>query len=251
MLVVLRQKPLPLAGCVNADVLAGFTLSPGTLVDRTPFSFSADEVERVVVSVGSQRLELVRDGEGFSLKAPVQTRVALAQGNQRIETLVGSAGQKVKAPDLAALGLEPPSGSMVITGLSEVTNSTVDERILLGATDSDGRLPIRRQADGNVFLIPEAEARAFRVDATLSRSLKLFDFSEDSLSEMHVVSDQLTQKIERQQGEYRLTQAIRTTQTLVWCSQSCESNSAARQSPAASTSLLLWATLSPGVPMRR
>src|SRR5690606_28893343 len=158
--------------------MAGLTLPASALSDATPFGFPPDAVERVVIERGSRRLELVRNEDAFRLKAPVEADVALGLGNRRLETIVDSSGEFLETPELSTLGLEPAVGKVTVTGLSEFDNAAVQETVELGKVDEQGRLPIRRSADGVILLLTPEAARAFRVDATLSKSLTLFDFAE-------------------------------------------------------------------------
>lgn len=202
--VALRRAPNPVAGCVPESVMAGLTLTADALLDRTPFGFGPDEVERVVTNHGNQRLELVRNENGFLLKAPVEAEVDLARGNLRLDNLVHATGTIVDKPDLSALGLSPPQGTTQVTGLSPLTDEAVEETVALGRVDREGRLPILRRADGVVLLLPPEAARAFRVDATLSRSLRLFDFEQKDLISIETKTENLEQRLTRAGDEFKL-----------------------------------------------
>lgn len=202
--VALRRAPDPLAGCVPETVMAGLTLSAEALVDRTPFGFGADAVERVVTERGDRRLDLVRNEAGFALKSPVAAQVDLNQGNQRVEALVNAKGEIVEKPDLAKLGLAPPLGRTTITGLSSVTDLAVDESVGLGQRDALGRLPLLRDTDSVVLLVPPEAARAFDVDATLTRDLKLFTFADENVSALRIQTERLDQALVRVGGDFQL-----------------------------------------------
>lgn len=202
--VALRRAPKLLAGCVPETVMAGLTLSADALLDRTPFGFGADAVERVVTEQGERRFDLVRNEAGFALKAPVAAQVDLQQGNQRVEALVNAKGEIVENPDLHKLGLAPPLGRTTVTGLSSITDLAVDESVDLGQRDALGRLPLLRQADSVVLMIPAEAARAFEVDATLTRDLKLFAFEDEDVTALHVRTEQLEQSLIRVNGDFRL-----------------------------------------------
>lgn len=202
--VALRRAPDPLAGCVPATVMAGLTLSAEALVDRTPFGFGADAVERVVTERDGRRFDLLRNESGFALKAPVAAQVELTQGNQRVETLVNAQCEIVENPDLVRLGLAPPLGRTTVTGLSSITDLAVDEIVSLGLRDALGRLPLLRKADSVVLLVPPEAARAFDVDATLTRDLKLFTFADQDVSSLRIETERLEQALVRVQGDFRL-----------------------------------------------
>lgn len=202
--VAIRHAPRPLAGCVAASVMAGLTLEAPALLDVTPFSFPADAVERVVTERQGKRFELVRNEGGFQLKAPVDAKVELRLGNLRVQAIVDAKGEIVAQPDLAALGLSPPLGTTTVTGISELTNDAVEESVDLGKLDEHGRLPILRRSDQLVLLVAPEWARAFQVDATLSKSLHVFSFEEKQLAAIQVRTPQLTQKLVRKAGEFSL-----------------------------------------------
>jgi hypothetical protein len=202
--VALRRAPDELAGCVPDTVMAGLTLSAEALVDRTAFGFGTDAVERVVTERAGRRFELVRDDSGFSLKSPVQAKVDLNQGNQRIETLVNSKGEIVDAPDLTALGLSPAAGNTTVTGLSSITDLAVDENVAIGKPDAFGRLPVLRRIDSVVLLLPVEAARAFEVDATLTKNLSLFSFSDADVLGVRVATRTLEQSLRRVDGNFEL-----------------------------------------------
>ena len=202
--VALRRSPDPLAGCVPATVMAGLTLSADALVDRTPFGFGTDAVERVVIERGGRRFDLLRNESGFALKAPVLAQVDLNQGNQRLETLVNAKGEIVENPDLAQLGLAAPLGQATVTGLSSITDLAVDESVALGQLDAQGRLALLRRTDSVVLLLPPEAARAFEVDATLTRDLKLFAFADEDVSRLSIKTEWLEQSLVRVNGELQL-----------------------------------------------
>lgn len=202
--VALRRAPEPLAGCVPETVMAGLTLSADALVDRTPFGFGADAVERVVTERGDRRLDLLRNEAGFALKSPVAAQVDLGQGNQRVEAIVNAKGEIVEKPDLPKLGLAPPLGRTTVTGLSSITDLAIDESVGLGQRDALGRLPLLRQADSVVLLIPPEAARAFDVDATLTRDLKLFTFADEDVSALHIRTERLEQTLVRVNADFQL-----------------------------------------------
>jgi len=202
--VALRRRPDPLAGCVPATVMAGLTLSADALVDRTAFGFGPDAVERVVTERGDRRWELVRNESGFALKSPVAAQVDLNRGNQRVEALVNAKGEIVANPDLAKLGLTPPLGQTTVTGLSSVTDLAVEESVALGQRDAAGRLPLLRRTDSVVLLLPPEAARAFEVDASLTRDLKLFNFADEDVFSLRVQTQSLEQTLVRANGDFRL-----------------------------------------------
>lgn len=255
--VALRRSPEPLAGCVPETVMAGLTLSADALVDRTAFGFGPDAVERVVTESGGRRWELVRNESGFALKSPVAAQVDLNRGNQRVEALVNAKGEIVPNPDLAKLGLAPPRGQTTVTGLSSVTDLAVDESVALGQRDATGRLPLLRRTDSVVLLLPPEAARAFEVDASLTRDLKLFSFTDEDVASLRVKTRSLEQTLVRMSGDFQLEKpsgfafdasllsdlmtSLRTLTADRWVSDS-EENSFGLDDPVAQVELTLRAS---------
>jgi hypothetical protein len=170
-----------LAGCADPAIVARLSPTPEALVDRTPFSAHPDEIEELEIEIGKDKLVLVRKGSAFLMRAPSEATVPLAAGNARVAAAVDAEATIVTAPDLKRLGLEPPRGHATITMPSE--GKAIREIVTLGRSLPDGTLHLRRD-DGVVLSLERDAARAFLVDSTLLRDLKLLDFSAADLSSL-------------------------------------------------------------------
>jgi hypothetical protein len=125
MIVAVRERPQPLAGCVTDRVLAGLTLTAESLLDRTAFGFAQDAVESLSLTRGDDALSLKRKEDGFELVSPEKAEVSLEQGNRRILEIVSTGAEVLDAPNLSALGLDPPRGRAVLRGLPKTGTSAV------------------------------------------------------------------------------------------------------------------------------
>ena len=92
--------------------------------------------------------------------------------------------EPIEHPDAKALGFDPPHGRVVARVIGD-DDQAHEERLELGKTAPDGTLYLRRD-DGRVLALGREAARAFAVDTTLLRSLKLLDFALSSLVELEL-----------------------------------------------------------------
>lgn len=194
--VALRLTPAPLAGCVEADTSKALHLLPAELEMRRLVSLNPDEIESLSIRHGETRLELVRTENGFRLQAPRQEPVTLELGNQRVGAIASAQGTLVEDPDLRTLGLSPPQGRLTVTSAGATEGEVVTEVVELGTPQQDGQRALRRIADGAVLNVGRDAARAFLPDATLMRSLQIFDFEAKdvrSLTTTGTVSQRLIQ----------------------------------------------------------
>ncbi|HEV8247237.1 MAG TPA: hypothetical protein VGP93_15775, partial [Polyangiaceae bacterium] len=179
--VVVRRSPEPLSGCTERGILESLALDPARLIDRQPFSVHPDEVEELDIEREGRRLVLARKGSEFLLRQPSEATVALEAGNARLAAIVGAAGEIRRNADLAALGLEPAAGHVTVTSAGD--GKAFQEVVWLGRPAADGQLPLKRQ-DGTVLMLGRESARAFAIDSTLLRGLKLLEFSGSELRQL-------------------------------------------------------------------
>lgn len=196
--VALRREPDPVAACVPRSVLPGLDTEVGALVDRNLFSLRKDEVESVRIERGDQKLELDRKESGFVLRAPVKGDVELETGNRRIEAMVRAQGELRADVKPAQVGLEPAAGKVVLRSSAESDDKVEEEVLELGKRADDGKLWVRRVADGAVLSVDADAARNLEADATLVRSLRIFDFASADFRSLEVQSRTLEQKLHRE-----------------------------------------------------
>lgn len=202
--IVIVRRPEARAACVRAAAIEPFSLEKSYLVDKVPFAARPDEVEAVTLTRGDRRLVLIRSGTQFLLREPSEAPVDIEAGNQRLKALLRAPGELVPNPNLAALGLEPPTGRVVLTVVGD-HDKAVEETLELGRTAPDGTLPVRRVEDGVVLALGREAARAFAVDATLLKSRRLLDFALSALIELELSAPE-PQRLKRIPGSFELVQ---------------------------------------------
>jgi hypothetical protein len=202
--VAVARSPRVRAGCVERSLLAQLEVEREALVDRAPFQARADEVETLRIERGEKKLVLTRRGSSFLLREPSEAAVELDAGNERIAAVLRAAAELAERPDPKALGLEPPSGKVIVTRVAE-NDAAVEETLFLGRTDADGTLAARRADDGAVLLFGRDAARAFAVDATLLKGLRVVDFALSSLVELELTAPE-PQRLRRTASGFELVQ---------------------------------------------
>jgi hypothetical protein len=202
--LAIERSPRARAGCVERAVFGALGLERELVFDRRPLAARADEVETLKIERGSRRLVLTRKGSGFLLREPTEAGVALEAGNERLAAIAGAPAELVKNPDPKKLGLEPPEGRVVVTRLSD-DDKAVEETLQLGRTEPDGTLYVRRSDDGTVLALGRDAARAFAIDATLLKGLKVLDFALSSLAELELSAPE-RQVLRRAEGGFTLVE---------------------------------------------
>jgi hypothetical protein len=190
-----------IAGCVDGAITQRLQPRPEALIDRRPFTVRPDEVEELVVQQGDKKLSLVRKGSAFLLRAPSEAQVALDAGNARLAAVVGADATIVEQPDLRGLGLEPAAGSVSVIAPGE--GKAFRESVTLGRKLPDGRLHLRRE-DGVVLALGREAARAFAVDSTLLRPLKLLEFTAAELESLTLTGAVQQKLLRNAQGLFEL-----------------------------------------------
>jgi hypothetical protein len=183
-IIAVVRSPLARAACVNADVLAPLSVEKAALADPYPLAARKDEIEALTLEHDGKKLTLERQGTSFLLRAPSEANVTLDAGNRRLEAVTRAPAEAVPNPDMKTLGFEPPHGTVVTRVIGD-DDKAHEERLELGKTAPDGTLYVRRD-DGRVLALGREAARAFNVDTTLLKSLKLLDFALSSLVELEL-----------------------------------------------------------------
>ncbi len=186
VVALLEQDPAR-AACVDRALVNTLLFERSSFEDKVPFSARVDEVVTLQIERGENRLVLTREGSGLMLREPSQAQVELDAGNARISAVLEASAVLVENPDPKKLGLDPPDGRALVVRLAD-DDQSVEEILELGKAQPDGTLPARRKDDGAVLLLSRDAARAFAVDATLLRSLRLADFALSALSQLDLTA---------------------------------------------------------------
>lgn len=203
--ILLRTTPALLSACAPAGLRELFATTQTTLPDHAPFALHADEVESVRIERGGEKLEFARTERGFQLRAPSVGDLALDLGNQRLSSLLALEGEPIENPNLAELGLALPEGSVKLKSSAIERAPKFEETLELGRARADGRLPVRRAADGVVLLISRDGARELSPSALLLRPPEVLDFNPSSLLELDVDWPGAHERLRRNpDGSYQL-----------------------------------------------
>lgn len=138
------------------------TMDPKEWRDRRLFpdgpaaNASGGEADEMLLDAGGQRIVLRRDHKRWLMLAPVRTRVDPAA----IEMLHSALGRAVSSgfmldePDqLARFGLDPPAGSLTITGTAPGQTSPQQQRLLVGSLIGAGGQDRFGMVEGTPVLI--------------------------------------------------------------------------------------------------
>ena len=174
--VAIRRKPNPVAACVSAEVMTALRAPAGELVARGLFSLRPDEVERLEISAGERRLDLVRKGDGFLMRAPSEREVQLDIGNQRLESLLALRGELIPDAEAGALELEPAAGQVTLHAVVGAGKKEHSESVQFVRNEKEGRVYVRRSTDGATLSLDAESARMLDADATLLRDHRVLEF---------------------------------------------------------------------------
>jgi hypothetical protein len=184
-ILAIARSPRARAGCVERTLLGALAVEREALFDERPFAARPDEVETLAIEREGRRLVLTRRGSAWLLREPTEAAVELEAGNERLAAVLGASASIVRNPDAKRLGLESPEGRVIVTRLGD-DDKAVEEKLEIGRKQPDGTLGVRRADDGAVLTLSRDAARAFAVDTTLLKSLRLVDFALSALSELEL-----------------------------------------------------------------
>lgn len=205
-LVLKEQAGRPArAGCVPEEISNALRATTNEARLEGVFAARADEIEELLITRGSQKLDLARRDKGFVLRAPSRAEVPLDAGNARISAILSARGERPASASLVELGLEPAAGalSIQVTGADVATHRS--EQLLVGAARRDGSVCVRRLADAVVLCFAADTARAFEPDATLLKGLTPFSFAPSALASFSIETPNLHQSVRRSEdGGYSL-----------------------------------------------
>jgi hypothetical protein len=195
--LAIRHLPDPIAGCVDKGVLLALREPAGSLVDRHPFGFDADEVDTVRLVEGESVLEFARGGEGFVLKQPRASALDPEAARDRLTRIVEIEGELL-------MGDRKPNGAAQYSAATVTLESSArlgaersSESVRVSEPLPDGSRRVFREADGAVLLVSAESALALRADATLLKEHKVFDYTLQQVRRVEVSSGSVKQTLER------------------------------------------------------
>ncbi len=204
LVVVTRHRFEPTSACVEGAPFGDLLKRPELLIDRQLFSFRVDELERLKVAQGEQRMDLLRQDDGFVLRQPVEGSVDRALGQQRLEAMLGARGEWLAG---APAGLDPASltHSVVLSSSAASEEAVREQQVSFSPAAADGSHFAYRHQDGAWLRVKAAAARAMQPDALLIRSRQLLELQDREVKRIEVRTPSFTQVLEQpQRGEFHL-----------------------------------------------
>lgn len=183
--VALEGRPDRRAGCVPATVMSGLTTPAEALVDEQLSSLEPEEVERLVVVFGKNRLEMARKSTGFRLISPESLDVPAEAAQQLLELLAHAKGRIVDRQEANFVSFKEPTGRIVITPTPS-SEGQKDQVVLVGHEQGDDKTYVLREQDGAVLQIDRDTAKTLRPQLTLLRSRELFTWKPEAIAEVQL-----------------------------------------------------------------
>jgi hypothetical protein len=159
--VVVRELPTPMAGCVSRGLADALAVGPAALVDDSPFASHADEIEAIrlePVAAAGPTVDVARRAGGWHERAPAERDIPAADSD--------STGALAAAlADARALDVRPaaPGERFVAHARATIqrTGGGASEVLELGAADAAGVTFARRVEDGAILRLARETARRF------------------------------------------------------------------------------------------
>lgn len=182
--VARREGDEPTAGCVAKG--AADALGEGLGPELRAFTFREDEVEEVSVVRGGTKLEIARKDKGFHQRLPVDRDLSLDEARAFVKALVVAKAEEVLPAGGDPPELASPAGEVKLTGVPLPEADPGGERIVIGTPRKDGRVPIKRDADGAVLIFTKEAADAFLPRATSLRPHRILDRKPEEVRRINV-----------------------------------------------------------------
>lgn len=195
LLLAVRERPRPFAGCVSKDVLRLVPRRADDYLDRFVVWAHSDEVETVRITEAGHSLKLRRVENGFELLGTRTSQIALETGNQRLDAITAAQGKLVQPPPQTRKQLEHSSHEVSIEAVARDGDQTLHEDLKL-LPERDGAL-VLRLSDQRVLKIDTEAYRSFLADTTLLKSLELLDFKSNQLVQLELETSAARQKLSR------------------------------------------------------
>lgn len=185
LVIAVRAAPRPTAACVKRTQVPQIFRQPEWLVDHQLFQMRFDEIERLSITQGEQRLELARRGDGFSMLSPENAEVESELVEQRFGDALELRGKLVEQPSLAELGLDAPARTVTLMQAGAEDDPTA-EVLQIGVPRADGSVFVRRQVDGAVLRFTTEALRGFEADGLLLKKRSLVDLAARDVASLAV-----------------------------------------------------------------
>lgn len=210
-------------GCVPANVAERLVAPESTYADTRAFwlqpgseSAKTSEIESITIENGGVKvLDGERRGDGLHLRVPSDEQIDNASMDRYLGRVAAVAGAIVDKPDLAALGLSPPAGRVIlhrrvsaamVGGNNDGGSQFVEQIVELSAATKEG-VYLRRVDDGVVLRIPLELAQPLRAGAAHElRSPNLVALTADAITRVNVRAEgSVAFDLARKGGFFELT----------------------------------------------
>lgn len=180
--VLRRDTPRQLSGCIDQKVFEKLNLKRDDFLDPAAFSLHADEVERLDVSGLGPTWTLTRQGAAFRLRADRELGVTLQAGNSLLAAITSVRGTPA-GPCRFSKDHHGPRLSIrsYVVGVDGPT----DERLQWGLVGADGRRSACRD-DGTKLELSAEEGGKLDIAPNLLRDPRLVDVSVDSVTRVRL-----------------------------------------------------------------
>ncbi|MBN1612615.1 MAG: DUF4340 domain-containing protein [Polyangiaceae bacterium] len=204
--VALEGRPDRRAGCVPATVMSGLTMPAEALVDEQLLSLEPEEVERLAIVYGKNRLEMARKSTGFRLIAPESLDVPAEAGQQLLELLTHAKGRIVERKAADVDSYEEPAGRIVVTPTPSLEGQK-DQVLLVAQEQGEDGAHVLRTQDGAVLEVDKHTAKLLRPRLTLLRAHELFTWKPESLTAVQLDVEGVRQHVKiTGHGQFELVQ---------------------------------------------
>ncbi|MSP26404.1 MAG: DUF4340 domain-containing protein [Myxococcales bacterium] len=175
--LVRRVAPEPVLACVPNKLVEIASVAPSRFVDRHLVGAPSGEITELTLSSGGIVVELARRERGWYLRKPEDRQIDAELGNALLERMAATEGELVPEQDVdeSKLDLATPRATVRIWALAEQAGAKERIEELAIFAEREGRVTVRRVADGRVVSVSADDASAFLPAPSALRGLTIFE----------------------------------------------------------------------------
>jgi hypothetical protein len=206
---------------IKTDKLKDVAVKVDELRDPQLARFKSDDVRRIEIQQGKEKLVLVKDKEKWKLEAPVQLDAESQPITELLDKLAGMQARDQDIRDSAdpkAVGLEQPL-AVVRLSLEEDKEDAKDKDkkkrevvLRLGKNEKEAKDKVFVQVAGwpRVNAVAEDVAKLVQRPVLAYRTRKVLDVAEADLSKIEVARAGEKYTLEQKDGAWHMTQPVQT-----------------------------------------
>jgi hypothetical protein len=188
-ILAVRRDVDPIAGCVPKDTIAALAIAPGRLTDLHVIGTADGDITELRLESEGVVVEIARKDTGWHMRKPTEGAAEPEPTSELLSQLIAASGKLYQGErDLAAIGLDPPRGTLRIIGLPERAVEGSKERVetvSVGEPVGD-KVFVRRHDDDAILELTVDDARALEPRPSALRKLDVFAFSADEVRELRL-----------------------------------------------------------------